>query len=357
MYGNLLQMRPPRAPLLRAEDVAAGLAGALVLLVVELTQLEATGSLAQRHLAGGRAVRRARPAARSRAQRQRGALPPVGRPRLSALLASVPALAALVPAVAHHLRRRLRQHACPGARLSVFWVPALGPRRSPRRRSWLASPLARYPAGALGPRGGAGGRRAGPRPRQPQHPAQRIPRPAHRWRWSPAACSPAWACASSSRAWTCPGSAGPGASPTLRPGRHPGARPSRCWCWRCWRACGDSESRRVIADHGMHARLLDRATKALDRSGSRRLTRRCWAAPTATTSTRWSARAPRRSPGNGVDEDCDGQDGEASGEASRADRQTARQARTATGRSTPRPSLDWHKIARGEQPCAPGSSA
>ena len=36
-------MRPPRAPFLRAQDLAAGLTGAFVLLVVELTQLDGAG--------------------------------------------------------------------------------------------------------------------------------------------------------------------------------------------------------------------------------------------------------------------------------------------------------------------------
>jgi arylsulfatase A-like enzyme len=118
-------MRPPRAPFLRAEDTAAGLAGALILFVVELTQLEAAGTwfdviwpmaglFAGLGLLIGFGFSVSAALARSARTRTR-----------AALLASLPALAALLPA-ARTIFDGAWASTLPGAGLGMVWVPALG---------------------------------------------------------------------------------------------------------------------------------------------------------------------------------------------------------------------------------------
>jgi arylsulfatase A-like enzyme len=118
-------MRSPRAPFLRAEDAIAGLTGALVLFIVELTQLDASGTwfdvvwpvaglFAGLGLLIGFGLSVS--AALASLARTRGR---------AALLASLPALVAFIPA-ARTVFDGAWASTLPGASLGVVWVPALG---------------------------------------------------------------------------------------------------------------------------------------------------------------------------------------------------------------------------------------
>jgi arylsulfatase A-like enzyme len=331
-------MRPPRAPLLRAEDAAAGLFGTLVLFVVELTQLDAQGAWLSvawpvAGLFGGLALLiglgLSVGALLSRFTSRRW---------LASLLIALPALVVLIPA-ARTIFDGAFASTLPGARLGFIWVPVLGLvaiAAAVRYGSALARlRLGRWALGVILVVAGLALDLLNRSTARSEYPSlhtlvlvaccvlvglglrffvESLDVTWFRWPWGAVGTRLAVA---------------RGATLALL-------------LVALMLGLRDSDTRRVIADHGMHARMLDRAAKLivdLDRDGF----------PAVLGGGDCNDLNGQIHPGgdetagNGIDEDCDGQDGEAEageGAARVAASGQARAAKAAAATRAPA-ELDW----------------